>query len=196
MKRVLLLDVMGTLVHDPFFDAMPAFFGLPFREMLAQKHPSAWVEFELAERTEEALLRDFFADGRAFDHQAFLARVTEAYALLPGIEPLLEALSRANVPMVAFSNYPAWYRRVEHRTALSRFLEWRFVSCETGRRKPEREAYVHAAETLGVAPSACVFVDDREVNCVAAREVGMDAVVFEDAAQLRAALVARGLLPG
>jgi HAD superfamily hydrolase (TIGR01509 family) len=196
VSRVLLLDVMGTLVHDPFFDAMPAFFGLPFRAMLEQKHPSAWVEFELAQRTETELLREFFADGRAFDHQAFLDRVTAAYTFLPGIEELLHALRREGVPMYAFSNYPAWYRRIEHRTGLSRFLEWRFVSCETGLRKPAREAYEHVLHALDVAPSECLFVDDREVNCAAARAVGMDAITFEDAAQLRAALVARDLLPG
>jgi HAD superfamily hydrolase (TIGR01509 family) len=196
VSRVLLLDVMGTLVHDPFFDAMPAFFGLPFQAMLEQKHPSAWVEFELAERTEPELLRAFFADERSFDHDAFLAAVTSAYALLPGIEPLLEDLKRGGVPMYAFSNYPTWYRRVERRTALSRFLEWRFVSCETGLRKPAREAYTHVIDALGVEPSACLFVDDRASNCEAAREAGMDAVLFTGAEPLRRELVARGVLPG
>lgn len=194
MGRVLLFDVMSTLVRDPFFDVMPAFFGLRFQEMIAQAHPSAWVEFELAERTEEALLRDFFADGRAFDHEAFLEAVTEAYALLPGIEALLADLGRAGVPMYAFSNYPCWYRRVEARVELSRFLEWRFVSCNTGLRKPSREAYEHVAAALGVPAERCVFVDDREVNCEAARGVGMDAIRFESAEGLRSSLLARGVL--
>ncbi|MBC7173801.1 MAG: hypothetical protein H5U40_15275, partial [Polyangiaceae bacterium] len=99
MSRILLFDVMGTLVRDPFFEVMPAFFGLELREMLAAKHPSAWLEFERAERTEAELLRDFFADGREFDHAAFLESVTAAYELLPGIEPLLSDLRRAAVPM-------------------------------------------------------------------------------------------------
>ena len=46
MRPILLFDVMGTLVHDPFFEEMPEFFGLSFDELLAVKHPSAWVEFE------------------------------------------------------------------------------------------------------------------------------------------------------
>ncbi len=194
MTRVLLLDVMGTLVHDPFFDAMPGFFGVDLRQLIAEKHPSAWVEFELARRSEAELLRDFFADGRAFDHEAFLARVTSAYELLPGIEPLLGELAAAGVPMYAFSNYPIWYRRIEARTRLSRFLEWRFVSCETGHRKPSPEAYAHVVASLGVDASRCVFVDDRESNCAAARDAGMDAIRFEDAPHLRAALAARGVL--
>ncbi len=194
MERILLLDVMSTLVRDPFFDAMPGFFGLRLHELLPQVHRSAWVEFEVAQRTEEELLRDFFADRRAFDHEGFLAAITAAYALLPGIEELLSELRRAGVPMYAFSNYPVWYRRVESRVGLSRFLDWRFVSCDTGLRKPAREAYEHVLASLGAEAPRCVFVDDRESNCEAARAVGMDAIRFDGAAQLRADLVARGVL--
>ena len=32
MRPVLLFDVMGTLVHDPFFAEMPEFFGMSFDE--------------------------------------------------------------------------------------------------------------------------------------------------------------------
>src|SRR5690606_39387774 len=68
----LLLDVMDTLVYDPFRREIPAFFGLTLPELLAQKHPTAWVRFEHGELDEEALFASFFADGRAFDGGAFL----------------------------------------------------------------------------------------------------------------------------
>lgn len=45
-RRVLLLDVMDTVVADPFFEHMPRFFGMSFQELLAAKHPDAWVRFE------------------------------------------------------------------------------------------------------------------------------------------------------
>ncbi|MBL8943564.1 MAG: haloacid dehalogenase, partial [Myxococcales bacterium] len=41
---------------------------------------------------------------------------------------------------------------------------------------------------------ACLFVDDRELNCEGARATGMDAVHFVDADTLRADLMARGVL--
>lgn len=41
---VLLLDVMDTVVYDPFFHDMPRFFGLSFKELLAAKHPTAWIQ--------------------------------------------------------------------------------------------------------------------------------------------------------
>jgi HAD superfamily hydrolase (TIGR01509 family) len=190
----LLLDVMGTLVYDPFHREMPAFFGMTLEELLAEKHPDAWVRFEHGELSEEAFLRRFFADGRDYDRAGFVAHVRAAYRFLEGVEPLLAELRERGVPMHALSNYPRWYELIESELALSRYLEWSFVSCETGVRKPHPEAYRNAARTLELPPERCLFVDDRPGNCAAAREVGMDAVVFEDASQLRRALEARGVL--
>ena len=96
--------------------------------------------------------------------------------------------------MHALSNYPCWYRLIEERLQLSRYVAWSFVSCETGVRKPAPEAYLHASRTLNVAPERCLFVDDRERNCDAARAVGMDAIVFRSAEQLRQELARRELL--
>jgi len=188
MTDVLLLDVMGTLVYDPFHEEIPAFFGMSLRELFAQKHPDAWIRFEHGELTEREMLCSFFADGRSFDHAAFEATVRGAYRWLDGIERLLSELRERGTPMHTMSNYPSWYRWIEAELELSRYLPWTFVSCETGLRKPAQAAYKNAAETLGVAPERCVFVDDREKNVSAAREVGMRGVVFESAAQLRAEL--------
>ena len=43
---VLLLDVMDTVVYDPFFQDMPRFFDMPFKELLASKHPTAWLQVQ------------------------------------------------------------------------------------------------------------------------------------------------------
>src|SRR5690606_26387034 len=82
---VLLLDVMGTLVHDPFYVEIPRFFGMSLRELLAVKHPHAWVEFELDAIDEPTLLARFFADGRPVDGEGLRAAVRRAYRFLPGI---------------------------------------------------------------------------------------------------------------
>ena len=58
---MLLFDVMGTIVHDPFAVELPAFFGMPFEDLLEQKHPTSWVEFETAAIDEATFLRHFFA---------------------------------------------------------------------------------------------------------------------------------------
>lgn len=193
-RPLLLCDVMDTLVHEPFWREMPAFFGLELAELLALKHPSAWVEFELGRLSEEEFLARFFRDGRRFDHGAFRTAVFGAYRWLPGMEALVAELARAGFALHALSNYPVWYRAIEARLGLARHLAWSFVSCDTGLRKPDPEAFRHAARTLGVAPSDCLLIDDRPENCAAAEGVGLRALHFTGAAELRAELVRRGLL--
>ena len=52
-----------------------------------------------------------------------------------------------------------------------------------GTRKPEPEIYAIVLDRLGVRGEQCVFIDDVEVNCVAAAEAGMHAVHFIDTEQ-------------
>ena len=52
-----------------------------------------------------------------------------------------------------------------------------------GVRKPDRRIYEVTLDRLGVAPEAALFVDDTEVNCDAARTLGMHAVWFRSNAQ-------------
>ena len=56
-------------------------------------------------------------------------------------------------------------------------------SAFVGMRKPDREIYDLTLARLGVPAGECLFVDDMEVNCVAAREAGMRAVVYRDPEQ-------------
>jgi putative hydrolase of the HAD superfamily len=52
-----------------------------------------------------------------------------------------------------------------------------------GVRKPDPAIYELTLGRLGVAPEAALFVDDTEINCDAARALGMPAVWFRSNAQ-------------
>jgi putative hydrolase of the HAD superfamily len=59
------------------------------------------------------------------------------------------------------------------------------VSASVGLRKPDPAIYTLTLERLdgSISPEECVFVDDLEINCEAARRLGMTAVHFVDAGQ-------------
>jgi FMN hydrolase / 5-amino-6-(5-phospho-D-ribitylamino)uracil phosphatase len=185
---------MDTLVHDPFYVEVLEFFGLDLDGLFQVKSKQAWLEFERGEIDEAALVDRYFDDGRKLDLAGLRACMSAAYRWLPGVEALLTELRAAGIEMHAVSNYPVWFELIEQRLGLSRYLEWSFVSCRTGVRKPDADAYLGAARRLGRAPGECLFVDDRSSNCAAAEALGMPALEFVDAAQLRADLIARGLL--
>lgn len=192
--RLLLLDVMSTLVRDPFYVDIPAFFGTSLERLLAEKDPRAWLDFEHGTIEEHELFERFFADRRAIDGPGLRAVTFAGYRLLPGVGPLLAELRAAGAEMHALSNYSVWYHAIEERTRLSRFLSWSFVSCDMGHRKPDDEAFLLPLRQLGAAPEDVVFVDDNVRNIDAAARLGLDAIRFTGAEDLRAAFIARGVL--
>ena len=190
----LLLDVMGTLVHDPFFEEVPAFFGLTQEELYEVKHPTNWLGFEQGVLDERTLLNGYFTDGRDFDHVAFRTMMSDSYRWLDGMDSWMAKLHGAGFSLHLFSNYSSWYHLIEERLQLSRWASWSFVSCETGLRKPTHAAFHHVSETLGLTPADCLFVDDRAKNTDAARELGMDTICFESVQQFEEEISRRGLL--
>ncbi len=194
MQPVLLVDVMDTLVYNPFNVEIPRFFGLSQSELLLEKHPTAWIRFETGEIDEAEYLRIYFADGRDFDHAEFLDVVRGAYRWVDGAEQLLQRLHGQGFQIHAFSNYPIWYHTIEARLRLSRYLDWTFVSCLTGVRKPASAAYFGAAQKLNLSVEACLLIDDSVANCRAAEAIGMPAIAFSDTASLQKEMQRRGLI--
>ncbi|MCA9101188.1 MAG: HAD family phosphatase [Planctomycetales bacterium] len=194
LQPILLFDVMETLVTDPFRDVIPDFFGLSLDELLAAKHPTAWIDFEKGLISQDEYFRVCFLDGRTVDGKTLVNRVAASYDWLDGMRPLLAELHARRHEMHAFSNYPVWYELIEARLGLSRYIDWTFVSCHTGLRKPDPQAYRHAIDILGVDPPECLFIDDRQVNVDAALNVGMDAILMRGAEDLRGELRRRHII--
>lgn len=75
---------------------------------------------------------------------------------------------------------PLWRSMIE----VDEIFEFVIDSAYAGFRKPEREIYELTVERFGgVAAHECLFLDDIELNCQAAREVGMLAIHYRDSAQ-------------
>ena len=109
-----------------------------------------------------------------------------------GAEDLLEGLRNQGYEIHALSNYPVWFHDIERRLELSRFIEWSFVSCLTGIRKPDTEAFLGAACSLERQPEDCVLIDDSLANCAAAEAVNMPTIHFTNSTTAWAELVQRG----
>lgn len=69
-------------------------------------------------------------------------------------------------------------------------------SADVGLVKPDPAVYLESARRFGVSPADCFFTDDTMANVSAARQVGIDAELFTNAAGLAAQLEHRLALPG
>lgn len=147
-----------------------------------------------------------FQDGLAAAHQQHgdearhLAGYLDAFALtidqpVPGSWEIAEALLARGVPMYAITNWSAdtWPHALELYPRLTALFGDIVVSGQVGQLKPEPAIYRLLMDRNGLLPQDCIFIDDSAANVQGARDIGMDAIHFTDAATLAQELTQRGL---
>jgi len=115
---------------------------------------------------------------------------------IPGMIALVEELDAAGVPLFAITNFSHEFFppfRARESAVFDRFRDI-VVSGEERLVKPDAAIYRLALDRFGLAPDAAFFIDDNAANVAGAQAVGIHAHLFRDAATVRAALVAHGLL--
>jgi putative hydrolase of the HAD superfamily len=168
--------------------------GVPFEELVNAmtriqeedgRHPL--FELETGHLSEADFLRKL---GDALEpvlgHRPELHRFREIYfdALHPN-EPMIdlmrEAKQRGHRMGLLTNNVREWEPLWRTMLPVDEIFEVVVDSGFVGLRKPDREIYELTLERLGdPSPEECLFIDDTEVNCDAARELGMSAVHYWD----------------
>lgn len=191
--RVVAFDLMDTVLHDPYREALEAGTGLPLEELRERRGPQwdAWPAFERGELTEEEYWRLHEERGVGIDLEAFHRARRAGYRFLPGMPELVAEL-RDQVRCVVASNYPAWIAELEAGLLAGRF-DAVYASHHLGVRKPDADFFRELLRRTRTAPEELLFVDDRRVNVEAARQLGIPAHHFDDVALLAERLRAEGL---
>jgi putative hydrolase of the HAD superfamily len=106
---------------------------------------------------------------------------------------LIRALRpRYKVGLLSNSN-DSVIRRLFSESELDELFTNVVISSEVGIIKPSPEIFELAAIRLDSTPDECVMIDDVACNTDAARSVGMEGIVFTDAAQCREQLQELGV---
>ena len=101
------------------------------------------------------------------------------YELSPGVREFLEAMREAAVPIYGLSNdVGEWARKRLPRLGLDGLFSGWVFSSEVRSPKPQPAIYGKLVEMLPCPPETCVFVDDRIANLEAARDAGLQTVLF------------------
>jgi 2-haloacid dehalogenase len=98
---------------------------------------------------------------------------------------IVKALQRRRRKVFALANFAA-DKYVEARARFGELctLDGVLISAEARYRKPEPGIYRCACKKFAIPPSETVFIDDSVDNVMAAREVGMTAVLYTDHSEL------------
>ncbi len=193
-------DFGGVITSSPFdaFNRYESARGLPhgfIRQVNARDQDrNAWARFERSEIDAAAFDTAFAAEARALGHDV---RGAEVIALLAGdIRPaMVAALDRCRAQGLrlgcitnnahvgdgpGMTADPAKAAAVA--AVMTRF-DHVIESSRAGVRKPDPRIYAMMCETLGLAPAACIYLDDLGINCKPAAAMGMTAIKVSGEAQ-------------
>lgn len=205
--KIVLFDMMDTLIHEPYFDAvhrlLPA--SLDVKTYFKWRDRDAYLAFERGEASEQAHFRQFYLSNAPAELLAQFPRpervkkeLLRSLKYIAGIPDLLAWLhGRPDVRIGVASNYSVWYQDMLPRLReIREHMHYYFYSCEMGIRKPDAGYYTMIADGLrrdfpDLPSDAIFFTDDRSENIDAARELGWSAHLMDgDTAGLRVAIEA------
>jgi epoxide hydrolase-like predicted phosphatase len=200
MTRVeAVISDFGGVLTSPLLDSFVAFqdsSGVPLEELgkamaavAARAGVNPLYELETGRMTEEAFLS---ALGGALTEQlgrdVTMSGFGEHYFqhLHPN-EPLIEYMrelrGRGYRLAICTNNVREWEHRWRAKLPVDEIFDVVVDSAFVGSRKPEPRIYQLTLERLGVSAGAALFVDDIELNCDAARALGIRAVWFRSTDQ-------------
>jgi putative hydrolase of the HAD superfamily len=122
--------------------------------------------------------------GRPVDLHKFGERYFETLdANQAMIDYMRELQARGYKLAICTNNVREWEARWRAMLPVDEIFDDVIDSAFVGVRKPDRRIYEIALERLDVAPAQALFIDDLELNCEAARELGLAAVWFQSTEQ-------------
>lgn len=178
--RGLLLDWGGVLTSDVFasFQAFCKLEGLePDAIASAFRNDASCRDLLIAFETGALPEEEFEAQFAPLLGVAAPRLIDRLFAGSTPDERMLEAVRRVRTGGIRtglVSN--SWGTRRYPRELLEELFDGVVISGEVGIRKPSPEIYALGAESIGLEPRACVFVDDLPFNLAPAAELGMATV--------------------
>ncbi|MGB2672811.1 MAG: HAD family phosphatase, partial [Candidatus Acidiferrum sp.] len=143
----------------------------------------------------EYLERTLFYRARAFTREEFIAFMFEQSKEFPETRAVLDETARSGKYLIgSINNEPLELNQYRIETFQLRrdFLVF-FSSCYVRARKPEETIFRIALEVTQRPPQECVFIDDRALNLELPRRLGMSAIHYQNAEQLRSELRNHGV---
>lgn len=117
----------------------------------------------------------------------------ESLREIKGMLDLVKFLKSENYTVGMLSNMTEFQESFIHKLGFFPLFDPLLLSYELGVEKPDLKIYEILLNSLQVAPSDCVFIDDKVENVEAANSVGIQGILFNNKEQLEDELSRRGV---
>jgi putative hydrolase of the HAD superfamily len=200
MSRIeAVISDFGGVLTSPLLDSFAAFqnasgisleeLGAAMAAITAREGKNPLFELETGRMTEASFLSSIGAElsaqlGRPVELHGFGEQYFEHLHPNERLIGYMRSLRERGYKMaICTNNVREWEPMWRAKLPVDEIFEVVVDSGFVGTRKPEPRIYEITLERLGVEPAAAVFIDDIELNCQAASELGLTPVWFRDSDQ-------------
>ena len=200
MSRVeAIISDFGGVLTSPLLDSFAAFqnssgislpqLGIAIASIAARDGANPLFELETGRLSEARFLRvlgEQLSDqlGRPVELHGFGERYFDnLHPNQPMIDYMRRLRERGYRMAICTNNVREWEPLWRAKLPVDEIFDVVVDSAFVGSRKPEPRIYEITLERLEVEPSAALMIDDVEDNCLAARELGIEAVWFRSTDQ-------------
>ena len=197
--RVVLFDLGGVLIEFTGPSTLLRWLG---GRLTPEQVWPLWLRSPVVRDFERGLVEpDVFADrliadlGLPVERRQFLDDFAAwPRGLYAGAAELIARVPASYARATLSNTNAVHWPRITDEMKLGELFDQHFPSHLVGKLKPDREVFVHVAQTLGCEPSAILFLDDQPLNVEAARAAGLRAVQASGVQGAESALIAAGVL--
>ncbi len=132
--------------------------------------------------------------GKRSEDEVFRLAAAACYVYIEQVRDEWYALAKINTELVEFiknvkKEYPVYLlsnaidtflKTIIYKNNLDNLYVKAFISSEIGLAKPDVEYFRYCLSAIGASPEECVMIDDNPANIAAARNAGIDGILFRD----------------
>ncbi len=191
--RAVLFDFGGVLAAEGFrngFCALAEEQGLDpalvFDAARRAVHDSGYVTGHGSESEFWDLVRS--RSGLQGGDETLRAEIMSRFELRPWLFEQVERLRRRGLVVAILSDQTDWLERLDERLGFYSLFDRVFNSYRLGKTKHEETLFDEVVASLGFAPSAVLFIDDKEEHVQRARSRGLFALHYQGREEIEEAL--------
>jgi epoxide hydrolase-like predicted phosphatase len=147
-----------------------------------------WLELDKGNITEEEAVELFCKSGEETREE--IKRVMSSWKdmlkPIPETIEILKELKEMGYKIYILSNYhKSAFEKTSMENEFFKLVDGRVISYEINCIKPEREIYDKLLKAYNLEADETLFIDDMKENIQGAEKLGIQTILFKDAAQLR-----------
>lgn len=172
--KAIIFDMYGVIVKQTGDDFVP-YVQQTFPHKSHDEIYAPWLKADVGEIKSLDIWREIGFKGNI---EKIEKDYLDTLELMDGFLEFIENVKNNYKTAVISNDSSEWSKYIREKFDINKYFNVISVSGDLKIQKPDKRIFFITLEKLGVEPKDCLYIDDREGNLKAAKEIGMNTVML------------------